>query len=200
MHPRLVPALAASASLALLCGTTACAGRPSAAPVEAPPAAAGDAHGAVPGAEEVAEPQLGLTAVDASGAVRHLDLLDETVTELGTVGRPSAVSTDGRYVFGRTPAGVEVVDSGRWTWDHVDHVHHYRASPRLLGVVAGGGDAAVATTNLSTSGGRGSSSPAPARPCCSTPRRCRGVRSANASACGPRRTPGWSYPSARTRW
>jgi len=155
VHPRLLPALAASAALVLLCGTTACAGRPSAAPVEAPPAVADDAHGAVPGAEEVAEPQLGLTAVAASGAVHHLDLLDETVTGLGTVGRPSAISTDGRYVFVRTPAGVEVVDSGRWTWDHVDHVHHYRAAPRLLGAVAGGGDAAVATTNLSTSGGTG---------------------------------------------
>lgn len=155
MHPRLVPALVASVPVALLCVTTACAGGPAATPAEDPSAPAGDTHGAVAGAEEVAEPQLGLTAVDPSGAVRHLDLLDETVSALGTVGRPSAVSTDGRYVFARTPAGVEVVDSGRWTWDHVDHFHHYRAEPRLLGAVPGEGEAAVATTNLSTSGGTG---------------------------------------------
>ena len=155
MHPRLVPALVASVPVALLCATTACAGAPAAAPAEDLSAPAGDTHGAVAGAEEVAEPQLGLTAVEPSGAVRHLDLLDETVTELGAVGRPSAVSTDGRYVFARTTAGVEVVDSGRWTWDHVDHVHHYRAEPRLLGTVTGGGEAAVATSNLSTSGGTG---------------------------------------------
>ncbi|MFS0853399.1 ABC transporter [Microbacterium sp. 179-I 3D4 NHS] len=149
-----------SSSLALLgilgLGLASCSGAP--APDAAPSSAAsssGDGHGAVAGAAEVAEPQLGLTTIDARGAVSHLDLLDESVADLGRVAPPSAVSTDGRYLFAQTDAGVEVVDSGVWTWDHVDHFHYYRADPRLLGVVAGEGPAVVATTNLSTSGSTG---------------------------------------------
>jgi hypothetical protein len=117
--------------------------------------AAAEGHGAVAGAEELAEPRLGLTVIDPDGAVSHLDLLDETVTGIGSIGAPSAMTTDGRYLFAQTEAGVEVVDSGVWTWDHVDHFHYYRADPRLLGTVDGGGEARIATTNLSTSGGTG---------------------------------------------
>jgi hypothetical protein len=117
--------------------------------------AAAEGHGAVAGAEELAEPRLGLTAIDPDGTVSHLDLLDETVTGIGSIGAPSAMTTDGRYLFAQTEAGVEVVDSGVWTWDHVDHFHYYRADPRLLGTVDGGGEARIATTNLSTSGGTG---------------------------------------------
>ncbi|ROS52546.1 ABC transporter [Frigoribacterium sp. PhB24] len=112
-------------------------------------------HGAVAGAEELAEPRLGLTTVDPSGTVTHLDPLDEGVVELGSVGAPTAVATDGRYLFAETPRGLEVVDSGVWTWDHVDHFHYYRADPRLLGTLEGDGKATVATTNLSTSGSTG---------------------------------------------
>jgi hypothetical protein len=65
------------------------------------------------------------------------------------------VHTDGRYLFAQTEAGVEIVDSGVWTWDHVDHFHYYRADPRLLGTVEGDGPATIATTNLSTTGGTG---------------------------------------------
>ncbi len=135
----------------------ACAGDPAAAPgadttIEA---TAGDGHGAVSGAAEVAEPQLGLTTIDRAGKVNHLDLLDENVSEVGRIGAPTAMATDGRYLFAQTQGGIEIVDSGRWTWDHVDHFHYYRADPRLLGTVAGEGAAAVATTNLSTAGGTG---------------------------------------------
>lgn len=119
----------------------------------APPGGSG--HGAVAGAAEVSEPPLGLTTVDPSGTVTHLDLLDESTTEIGTVGAPSAMTTDGRYLFVQTDAGVEVVDSGRWTWDHVDHFHYYRAEPRLVGTVEGDGPVTVATTNSSTTSGTG---------------------------------------------
>ncbi|WP_208543705.1 ABC transporter [Rathayibacter sp. VKM Ac-2804] len=115
----------------------------------------GEGHGAISGAAELAEPALGLTWIDPAGAVSHLDLLDESVAELGTIGAPSALTTDGRYLFAQTAAGVEIVDSGVWTWDHVDHFHYYRAEPTLLGTVAGAGEAVVATTNLSTTGGTG---------------------------------------------
>ncbi|WP_368497469.1 ABC transporter [Herbiconiux sp. A18JL235] len=117
----------------------------------------GDGHGAVSGAAEVAEPQLGLTTIDRSGTVTHLDLLDESLTTIGRIDEPHALTTDGRYLFAATRDGVEIVDSGVWTWDHIDHFHYYRAEPRLLGTVSGSGSgsATVATTNLSTSGGTG---------------------------------------------
>jgi len=121
----------------------------------APSGRADDGHGAIAGAEEVAEPQLGLTSIDAQGLVTHLDLLDESVTDIGEIPAPTAMTTDGRYLFAQTDHGIEIVDSGVWTWDHVDHFHYYRAAPTLLGSVAGEGDAAIATTNLSTTGGTG---------------------------------------------
>ena len=114
-----------------------------------------DGHGAVAGAEEVAEPQLHLIGLDRTGAVGALDLLTEETAELGTVAPPSAVATDGRYVWATTADGVEVVDSGVWTWNHGDHDHYYRAAPRLLGTVAGEGPVTVSTGPLSTAGGTG---------------------------------------------
>ncbi|WP_270353567.1 ABC transporter [Microbacterium testaceum] len=63
--------------------------------------------------------------------------------------------SDGRYLFAADDAGVSIVDSGVWTWDHVDHFHYYRAEARILGAVEGGGVAAVATSNSSTTGGTG---------------------------------------------
>lgn len=153
------PLLSTCLTGALALGLVACSAGPArdggGPATDAATGATGAGHGAVTGAEELAEPRLGLTTIDPSGAVSHLDLLDEGVTELGSVGAPSAVSTDGRYLFAETPDGLEVVDSGVWTWDHVDHFHHYRADPRLLGTVEGDGAATVATTNLSTSGSTG---------------------------------------------
>ncbi|CCQ17494.1 putative ABC transporter [Rhodococcus sp. AW25M09] len=137
---------------ALVLASTACTSEQPTTEAEQP---TGEGHGAVAGAAELAEPRLGLTSIDPSGKVSHLDLLDETVSELGTIGAPTALHTDGRYLFAQTDAGVEIVDSGVWTWDHVDHFHYYRAEPRLLGTVAGAGPATVATSNLSTSGGTG---------------------------------------------
>lgn len=125
----------------------------------AAPAPSGDStdggHGAVAGAAEVAEPQLGLTWIDPEGKVSHLDLLDESTTEIGEIPAVTGVTTDGRYLFAQTDDGIEIVDSGVWTWDHVDHFHYYRAAPALLGSVTGAGRATIATTNLSTTGGTG---------------------------------------------
>ncbi len=116
---------------------------------------ADDGHGAVAGAEELAEPQLGLTAIDPEGTVTHLDLLDESVVDIGEVSAPTGMTTDGRYLFADTDGGIEIIDSGVWTWDHVDHFHYYRADPAVLGSVEGEGSASIATTNLSTTGGTG---------------------------------------------
>ena len=116
---------------------------------------ADNGHGAVAGAAELAEPQLGLTWIGPEGTIAHLDLLDESTTEIGEIPAVTGVTTDGRYLFAQTDDGIEIVDSGVWTWDHVDHFHYYRAAPALLGSVTGAGPATIATTNLSTTGGTG---------------------------------------------
>jgi len=112
-------------------------------------------HGHVEGAAEMSEPQLALTTVDAQGRVQQLDLLDQTRSDIASVDEPTALSTDGRYLFTHDADGITIVDSGRWTWDHVDHFHYYLAEPREIGSVEGAGPAAVATTNSSTTGGTG---------------------------------------------
>ncbi len=128
---------------------------PAAPPATPPAAATADTHGEIAGAAELAEPALGLTSIAADGRVSHLDLLDETTTDLGAVPPPVAMHSDGRYLFAADDAGVSIVDSGVWTWDHVDHFHYYRAEARVLGQVEGGGVATVATSNSSTTGGAG---------------------------------------------
>lgn len=148
-----IPLLAVAGSLALV--LAACAPESSPAPQADAPSSSDDGHGEIAGATELAEPALGLTTIDAAGTVTHLDLLDESVTELGSIGAPRAMHSDGRYLFAQTDAGLEIVDSGVWTWDHVDHFHYYRGSPRMVGTLAGEGDAAVATTNSRTSGSTG---------------------------------------------
>lgn len=140
-------------TVGLLLILAGCAASTTDAPSAAP--AAEDGHGHVAGAAEVSEPPLGLMTVDEDGAVRHLDLLDEEVAELGSLPPSSAVTGDGRYLFAAGVDGVTVVDSGRWTWDHVDHFHYYVAEPRVVGTVPGGGPVTVATTNSSTTGGTG---------------------------------------------
>ncbi len=122
-------------------------------PAASDPAATG--HGAIAGVAEAPEPQLHLVAVDAAGGASMLDLLDGTETRLGSVAAPLEATSDGRYVFAAGPTGVEIIDSGVWTWDHGDHFHYYRAEPALLGTVAGGGVAAVASGPLSTTGTTG---------------------------------------------
>ena len=114
-----------------------------------------DRSDAVAGSAELSEPPLALVTIDRGGLVRQLDLLDETVAELGHVPKASRASTDGRFVFADTGEGLSIIDSGRWTWDHVDHFHYYRAAPEMLGEVPGRGPATVATTSSSTTGSTG---------------------------------------------
>lgn len=149
----ILTALAATATIAL----SSCAARSadSTPPIPEADRSTGAGHGEIAGAEEVAEPPLHLVSIDAAGAVGMLDLLEETATELGTISAPSAVASDGRYLFATTPQGVDIVDSGVWTWDHVDHLHYYRSAPKLLGNVTGEGTATVSTSNTSTIGGTG---------------------------------------------
>jgi len=139
----------------------ACGGAPSGpdpaggSPAEDP---GGDDHGAVEGARELDEPALGLTTVDPGGRVRHLDLLSEDTTDLARLpgtGAASTVHTDGRFLYVQGREGLQILDSGVWTWDHVDHFHYYRAEPREVGAVPGGSTSTVATTTSSTSGGAG---------------------------------------------
>ncbi|MFF8186475.1 ABC transporter [Microbacterium sp. NPDC016588] len=159
MLPRSSPLLFPLTFVALLALPGCAAGSPTEPTPDATPDAAVDTHGAIAGAAELAEPALGLTSIDAEGRVSHLDLLDGSTADLGTVRSPDAVHGDGRYLFARDGDGVSIVDSGVWTWDHVDHFHYYRAEPRVLGDVEGGGArggvATVATSNSSTTGGTG---------------------------------------------
>lgn len=149
MHRKTVAGVVAGLTLATTgCGTTASSGDDASAD-------SGSDHGAVEGAREVAEPQLHLTTIDTEGAVAQLDLIEGSSAKVGTIAAPSAVDSDGRYLFATTADGVEIVDSGVWTWDHGDHFHYYRGEPTLLGPVEGEGRATVATGPLSTAGSTG---------------------------------------------
>lgn len=119
------------------------------------PESSSEGHGAIEGAAEVAEPQLHLVSIDVSGKASMLDLLNGTKTGLDAVGPAQAVRTDGRYVFAADDSGVTVVDSGVWTWDHVDHFHYYRSESKTLGRVTGEGVATISTGMLSTAGTTG---------------------------------------------
>lgn len=144
-HPLALTVVTASALL-----LAACASAP-----EPPPAQTGGGHGQVAGAAEVSEPPLHLLTATIDGRLTLLDLLAEETSSLGRIDAPLATATDGRYLFADTGDGVEIVDSGMWTWDHVDHFHYYRSQPRVLTKVPGRGTARVATTNSSTTGGTG---------------------------------------------
>ncbi|EGD45500.1 putative ABC transporter [Nocardioidaceae bacterium Broad-1] len=150
MHRRTLAGIVTGLTLTV---TTGCGSN--AAPADDADAGSGKDHGAVEGAQEVAEPQLHLTTIDAEGAVGQLDLIEGSSAKVGTIGAPSAVDSDGRYLFATTADGIEIVDSGMWTWDHGDHFHYYRGEPKLLGTVEGRGEATVATGPLSTTGSTG---------------------------------------------
>ncbi|WP_257998374.1 zinc ABC transporter permease AztB [Zhihengliuella halotolerans] len=155
--PRARQLAATAAAVGIL--ATGCApvgGAPDAsAPTGSAAASEADGHGAIEGAEEVSEPPLHLVTSDADGRVGLLDLLTEESSQLGEVDAPLAAATDGRYLFLTTEAGLEIVDSGAWTWDHTDHFHYYRQPPRVAGLVPGEGDAVVGTPTLPTAGSTG---------------------------------------------
>lgn len=155
MNLRTPTAALAAMALLLLAG---CSSAP--VPQGPPPEVSGsassdDGHAAIAGVAEVAEPQLHLVAIDTQGEASMLDLLTGAESRLGKTGPPSAVTTDGRYVYVSTSTGVEILDSGVWTWDHVDHFHYYRAEPKEVGTLAGEGTATIATGLLSTAGTTG---------------------------------------------
>ncbi|GAB3149980.1 lipoprotein [Microbacterium neimengense] len=145
-HPLAFTALTASVLLLVACAS---------APGASPTATDGTGHGQVSGAAEVSEPPLHLLTATTDGRLTLLDLLSEETSSLGRIDVPLTTATDGRYLFSDTGDGVEIVDSGMWTWDHVDHFHYYRAEPRVLDKVPGHGTARIATTNSSTTGGTG---------------------------------------------
>jgi hypothetical protein len=126
-----------------LLALTACSS-PAPASDSSPNTSADKPHGYVEGAAELGEPQLTLATVDAAGELALTDLVDESVVAVTDLDDVSAVSTDGRYLFATTPAGVTIVDTGVWTVDHEDHSHYYRAEPRLVGTVDGAGPASIA--------------------------------------------------------
>ncbi|WP_309073369.1 ABC transporter [Paenarthrobacter sp.] len=155
MNLRTPPAAVAALALLLLAGCGSAPTPQDPLPDTSDSASADAGHGAIAGASEVAEPQLHLVAIDADGETSMLDLLTGTESQLGKISPPEDVRTDGRYIFAADSTGVEIVDSGAWTWDHVDHFHYYRAEPKNLGKVAGEGTATIATGMLSTAGTTG---------------------------------------------
>lgn len=152
MFSRTTPPSITAVALALT--LTACAGAGTSADGASDAAGddptVGDGHGAIAGVQELPEPQLHLLTLDESGALTHLDLLDESVDELGTADGVADVATEGRYAYlVRPDAGaVTVVDSGVWTWNHVDHFHYYRGEASVLGDVEGSGRATVAANDF----------------------------------------------------
>ncbi|SOD62219.1 hypothetical protein SAMN06297387_10534 [Streptomyces zhaozhouensis] len=112
---------------------------------EPEPAAEETPHGYVEGAEETAETQTRLVLADAeTGEGAVLDLATEETTALQAPPGVERALGDGRFAYLAGPEGqVGVVDSGGWTVDHGDHVHHYRTAPRAVGTVEAPGLAAV---------------------------------------------------------
>ncbi|SDQ27345.1 hypothetical protein [Microbacterium sp. cf332] len=128
-----------TAGVALLAG---CQATPSATSAPSPggdTSALGDGHGAIAGARELAEPALHLTSVAPDGAVHHLDLIDEQSESLGDIAPADTLDTEGRFLFAGRDGAVSIIDSGVWTWNHIDHFHYYEAPARILGELTGPG-------------------------------------------------------------
>ena len=159
MNRTITGLLAVSVSLAVL---TSCAQNAPTGGAPTTPGEHGEQHEAHdhepepdPGVQETSEAPLHLLSIDTQGQVGMLDLVSEEKQELGQVQVPSSVVSDGRYVFADTGQGVQVIDSGMWSWAHGDHFHYYRGTPGLLGQVEGSGPAIISTSEHSTSGGTG---------------------------------------------
>ncbi|AZH77288.1 hypothetical protein CSX12_01875 [Microbacterium sp. Y-01] len=126
---RSTPRLAvASAGLALLLTLASCAVAPTPRPTTT------EVHGFdAGGAAEVASPALALVIADEEGALTLIDLDTEEREEFASApGDVTAVSGDGRLIYRALAddAGVEVIDTARWTVPHGDHTHSFRGDAR----------------------------------------------------------------------
>jgi hypothetical protein len=110
--------------------------------------ATGDDHGAIAGATELAEPALHLTSIAPDGSIHHLDLLDEQTKSLGEIAPPTTLETDGRFLYAGRDGAVSIVDSGVWTWNHIDHFHYYEAPATILGELDGDGQSRTVASDL----------------------------------------------------
>lgn len=133
---------------------TSCAAPPTGPAVSSPDTAT-TTHGYVEGAEELSEPELSLALVDRPGTLTLFDLLNGNSSVLpGESGQVDEMAGDGRFVYSSRVAGdrttVDVVDSGRWTVEHGDHFHYYRAAERAVGTVTGTGMPAIHTGDRKT--------------------------------------------------
>lgn len=138
--------LTAGAALIAGCQATS-SGTPAVTP-DAGASALGDGHGAIAGARELAEPALHLTSIGTDGAVHHLDLIDEQSEVLGDVAPADTLDSEGRFLFAGRDGEVSIIDSGVWTWNHIDHFHYYEAPARILGEVTGSGTPRTVASDL----------------------------------------------------
>ncbi|MDD7944479.1 hypothetical protein PUW79_07540 [Microbacterium sp. NE2HP2] len=143
--------IALTAGAALLAGCQAAPSDSAATPdadATARGEALGDGHGAIAGARELAEPALHLTSIGTDGAVHHLDLIDEQSEVLGDIAPADTLDSEGRFLFAGREGEVSIIDSGVWTWNHVDHFHYYEAPSRILGELEGSGTPRTVTSDL----------------------------------------------------
>lgn len=142
-RPPRATALAAGAAL-LLCSCSSPAQETSGTAAEASSVGGTDnGHGHVDGAQEIAEPALSLVLGGASTPPRLLDLITEEESALPFTRAALGLSGEGRFVAATTGSGAELVDTGRWSWDHGDHFHYYTADARALGTLEGRGPVTV---------------------------------------------------------
>jgi hypothetical protein len=139
-------------TIGTLLAVTACSSAPAAESADESAAkSSATPHGYVAGATEESEPQLHLATITETGQVDLLDLLTSETTTISAAEATSALTTDGRFLFGTTPKGLSIVDTGVWTVDHEDHSHYYRAEPTAVGILDGTGPVQVASgTSLTT--------------------------------------------------
>lgn len=123
-------AIATAAALLSGCGSPDTSSSTSPAPEATP-------HGYVEGAAEVSDAQVGLAYSErGSSELAIFDLAGETTETIDLSVRADSLVEDGRFVYvsdgGRA---LEVIDTGVWTVDHVDHVHYYRSTASSVGTV-----------------------------------------------------------------
>lgn len=117
-----------------------------------PDVSAGDPHGFVEGAQEMAEAQPRLVLTDTeSASVAVLDAVSEAVTTVYDVDGSRGLLGDGRFAFAvARDDSTTVIDTGAWKVDHGDHVHYYTAQSRRIGTLRDGRPVSVRSDNSVT--------------------------------------------------